>query len=241
MLLALRLGIMHLHGVVTKINMEEELPKEEIITKEKEEIAIPTPNFLGKILLLKKETKIVIIAGIVLLLGILLVVVPMTKRHTTNTSSNQSVLPIFPSSLILEPNEMTITSRKLESANISLEVGDKSISDATFTLTFDPNVIESFNINQELDKTSALSYSLVVEETKVDVAGGKATIHLGLKNGATEQIGKGVIAKIYFVVKPSFFGKSDIKLSSATIASKDNATKGRFSSQKNKLVITKSK
>ncbi len=241
MQLAPHLETIFLHGVVTKINMEEILPKEEIVTKEKEETAKHNGGFFGKITHLKKQTKIVIIAGIVLVVGILLVVIPITTRQPRNVSNNQSTLPIFPSSLILEPNQMTIASRKLESADVSLEVGERSVSDVTFTVTFDPTAIESFNISQELDKTSALSYSLIVEDTNVDVAGGKATIHLGLKKGATEQIGKGVIAKIYFVVKPTFIGESNIKLSTATITSKANATKGRFSPQKNRLIIIKGK
>lgn len=185
---------------------------------------------------------IYIVIGAILISALCLIIaftfISRVDKHKIN-----STLPLqkIYSSLTFSPSTIFPIDSSIQKASLVLDVGENPTGIVTFTLNFDPKVIDSFDIRQELDPKSALSNSFKLTNVLVRTNEGYAMATLLLQPGAAEQFGQGKVATIFFSVKPTFVGTSSVSLENVLINSKAIKDKGKFSVQTNVLSITKSK
>lgn len=182
---------------------------------------------------------VVAIIAFTIILGLIL---GLTQKSFNKISAPKTAeQPILYSSLLFAPSQLIITDQKIENVSIVVDAGINKLSDVAFTVKFDPNAFESFDIIQQLDNKSALSNSLDKKASLVAFSQGYANFSLSLKPKALEQEGSGTIAKIFFVVKPTFLGTTTISFSNINLVSKSMALKGKYSPQTNTLTVLRSK
>ncbi len=187
----------------------------------------------------KKKLLIVISVTIIILLSLIAVLLGVRSKNT-KTKNQVQVQPIETKKYYasLKFDKETISQNE-SSVSITLDMGANSVKSVSFTVEYDPTLLTA-DIEQELDSTSALSYSLVpAGKIASPSTAKKGTIQyiLSLKNEAVEQNGKGKIAKFIFKTKPEFTGTAVVKIADVKITSDKLGITEEFLPQTNSLII----
>ena len=187
----------------------------------------------------KKKLLIVISVTIIILLSLIAVLLGVRSKNT-KTKNQVQVQPIETKKYYasLKFDKETISQNE-SSVSITLDMGANSVKSVSFTVEYDPTLLTA-DIEQELDSTSALSYSLVpAGKIASPSTAKKGTIQyiLSLKNEAVEQNGKGKIAMFIFKTKPEFTGTAVVKIADVKITSDKLGITEEFLPQTNSLII----
>ena len=187
----------------------------------------------------KKKLLIVISVTIIILLSLIAVLLGVRSKNT-KTKNQVQVQPIETKKYYasLKFDKETISQNE-SPVSITLDMGANSVKSVSFTVEYDPTLL-TVDIEQELDSTSALSYSLVpAGKIASPSTAKKGTIQyiLSLKNEAVEQNGKGKIAKFIFKTKPEFTGTAVVKIADVKITSDKLGITEEFLPQTNSLII----
>ncbi len=187
----------------------------------------------------KKKLLIVISVTIIILLLLIAALLGVRSKNT-KTKNQVQVQPIETKKYYasLKFDKETISQNE-SPVSITLDMGANSVKSVSFTVEYDPTLL-TVDIEQELDSTSALSYSLVpAGKIASPSTAKKGTIQyiLSLKNEAVEQNGKGKIAKFIFKTKPEFTGTAVVKIADVKITSDKLGITEEFLPQTNSLII----
>ncbi len=197
-------------------------------------------NIITEIKTSKKKLMIVVSVTIIILISLVAVLLGIRAKNTKVKNQVQAgsiETKKYYASLKFEKETI---SQNDSAVSIILDMGANSVKSVSFTVEYDPTLLTA-DIEQELDNTSALSYSLVpAGKISSPSTAKKGTIQytLSLKNEAIEQNGKGKIAKFVFKTKPEFTGNAVANITDVKITSDQLGITDEFLPQTNTLIIT---